>query len=449
MATYQGGLKRLGRRTGLVLGLAGLLAACAVEDPALIGTREEVRIGPSKDAIIADQAAAVAATPVRLPSIVQNSDWTHRAGSPAHVMPHAALSSAPVQVWSTKIGAGDSRRNRITAEPVIAGGLVFTMDSTSTVSATNTAGERLWSVDLTPSIERAAQGGGGGLAFGNDMVFATTGFGEVVALDPASGAEIWAQDLDAFGGAAPTYFDGRVYLAARDSIAWAINADTGRIDWQVVGTPSGSNLLGGPGVAVNDTIAVFPFPSAELVATFRQGGVRLWNAAVLGSRKGTALGRISDIASDPVLAGETVYTANPSGRMVALDARTGDRRWTANIGAYGVPVVAGTAIYAVSDDNKLTRLDRETGAIAWQRDLPFFTSDRDRRRRAIFAHYGPVLAGGQLWLASTDGLLRAFDPASGSLTQSLPIQGGAASAPAVAGGTLYVVSKRGQLLAFR
>jgi len=449
VATYQGGLKRLGRRTGLVLGLAGLLAACAVEDPALIGTREEVRIGPSKDAIIADQAAAVAATPVRLPSIVQNSDWTHRAGSPAHVMPHAALSSAPVQVWSTKIGAGDSRRNRITAEPVIAGGLVFTMDSTSTVSATNTAGERLWSVDLTPSIERAAQGGGGGLAFGNDMVFATTGFGEVVALDPASGAEIWAQDLDAFGGAAPTYFDGRVYLAARDSIAWAINADTGRIDWQVVGTPSGSNLLGGPGVAVNDTIAVFPFPSAELVATFRQGGVRLWNAAVLGSRKGTALGRISDIASDPVLAGETVYTANPSGRMVALDARTGDRRWTANIGAYGVPVVAGTAIYAVSDDNKLTRLDRETGAIAWQRDLPFFTSDRDRRRRAIFAHYGPVLAGGQLWLASTDGLLRAFDPASGSLTQSLPIQGGAASAPAVAGGTLYVVSKRGQLLAFR
>ncbi|MGB5868915.1 MAG: PQQ-binding-like beta-propeller repeat protein, partial [Albidovulum sp.] len=82
-------------------------------------------------------------------------------------------------------------------------------------------------------------------------------------------------------------------------------------------------------------------------------------------------------------------------------------------------------------------------------DLPFFTKAKDKRRRAIYAHYGPILAGGRLIIASTDGLIRAFDPASGALVGQVELKGGAASAPVVAGGTLYVVSKSGQLLAFR
>jgi outer membrane protein assembly factor BamB len=52
-------------------------------------------------------------------------------------------------------------------------------------------------------------------------------------------------------------------------------------------------------------------------------------------------------------------------------------------------------------------------------------------------------------VVSSDGLLRAFDPTDGSLTYSTEIPGGAAAQPAVAGGVLYVVSGKGQLLAFR
>ena len=40
-------------------------------------------------------------------------------------------------------------------------------------------------------------------------------------------------------------------------------------------------------------------------------------------------------------------------------------------------------------------------------------------------------------------------PTDGSLSYSAEIPGGAAAQPAVAGGTLYVVSGKGQLLAFR
>ena len=45
--------------------------------------------------------------------------------------------------------------------------------------------------------------------------------------------------------------------------------------------------------------------------------------------------------------------------------------------------------------------------------------------------------------------LITFDPNSGALTGQAQIPGGAAAAPAVAGQTIYVVSRSGQLHAFR
>ena len=52
-------------------------------------------------------------------------------------------------------------------------------------------------------------------------------------------------------------------------------------------------------------------------------------------------------------------------------------------------------------------------------------------------------------VASNDGMLRSFDPVNGALAGSVEIPGGATTAPVVAGGTLYLVSRKGQLHAFR
>jgi outer membrane protein assembly factor BamB len=81
--------------------------------------------------------------------------------------------------------------------------------------------------------------------------------------------------------------------------------------------------------------------------------------------------------------------------------------------------------------------------------LPEFEETRTRRQKTRFAHYGPIIAGGRLIVASGDGVIRQFDTASGAFLGTLELPGGAASNPIVANGVLYVVSKRGQLVAFR
>lgn len=428
-----------------------VLAGCAEKEEILQGERLAVRATLAGDAAAEPESPAPAAalTPFEVAAPVVNAEWTHTAGGPTHRAPHPALAATPQLAWSTGIGAGNSRKFRITADPVVADGRVFTQDSRSRVTAVSTAGAALWNVDLTPPEERNDDASGGGLAVAGGRVFATTGFGEIAALDAASGAEIWRQALDAPATSSPTVLGDLVYVISRDNRAWAIDVENGRVKWQLPGTPDVSGIVGGAGPAVTDRVAIFPFGNGEIVAALRQGGVRLWGSSVSGKRRGPAYANITDIVADPVVVGDVIYTGNQSGRAVAIDLNSGKRIWTARDGAYGPVTVAGNSVFLISDQSELIRLNAETGAEIWSRELPYFKRDRARRAKAIFAHFGPVLAGGNLWVASDDGTLKSYDPVTGDARATIDLPGGAASSMAVAGGAMYVVSGRGQLLAFR
>lgn len=434
------------RRRRLALPVAGLLAlsACGAADVILPGERSNFRDG------FAGQELAFVneARPLSLPAAQANADWTHRGGGPDHALGHAALTGLQ-PLFTVPIGEGNSRRARITADPVVAGGRVFTLDARARVQATSTAGAVLWSVDLTPPNDGPEDASGGGLATDGARVFVTTGFGRLTTLDAATGAVLWVQDLNAPAGP-PTVQDDTVLIVARDSRAWALDRDTGTIVWSIVGVPSTTNFGGGSGAALGGGMAVLPFPSGQVVGAFAQGGVQRWSENVAGERLGEVVAQAAtDISGDPVIDGGRVYVGNVSGRTIALDLTSGDRLWTATEGALSPVVPAGDSVFLVNDLSELVRLDAATGLPIWRVALPGFVEERERRQRTRFAHYGPVLAGGQLIVASGDGAIRSFDPVSGALTGTVALPGGAASNPAVAGGVLYVVTQDGQLAAFR
>ena len=90
-----------------------------------------------------------------------------------------------------------------------------------------------------------------------------------------------------------------------------------------------------------------------------------------------------------------------------------------------------------------------TGSEIWATDMPYFVDNQPKQRQRIFAHYGPVLAGGRVVVASSDGALRLFDPVTGMMTAQVALPGGAASVPALAQGMLFVTGADGRLYAFR
>ncbi len=437
-------------RTGLALLSAALLTltACAEQEVILSGPREDIRPTP-EDAPATSDTVVNTSRAIRLPQQTSNATWAQPFGTQAYRTAHPALRSSPQRIWSAPIGSGDSRRQRITADPVVAGGLIYTLDSGARVSAVSTSGGVVWSTDLTPASDEEGQATGGGMSYDNGVLYVSSGFGRLAALDARTGAIRWTQKLQSTGSGTPTVRDGLIYLVAGDDTGWAIKADTGRIAWQIEGTPSVANVLGAPAPILSGDLVVFAFGSGDLVASFRRGGLRRWNATVAGRRIGRAAARIGDVTGGPVAVGNRIYAGNHSGRIVALDAETGERIWTAREGALGPVWPAGDSIFSVTDLNELVRIDTRDGSVIWAVDLPKFVKDKPRKRGAVYAQYGPILAGGRIIVASNDGYLRFFSPESGALTASVPVPGGATSAPVVAGTALYVMGAKGELHAFR
>jgi outer membrane protein assembly factor BamB len=448
---------RIGRIAAGACGvIAVLLLAACERDTVLPGERFDTRTPleetlPGEDGLAAasNPSDTDAARPISLPAPTRLADWPSRGYSVTNQLPHAALSANPVEIWAAPIGSGNGRRNRISTDPVAGNGLVYTIDAGAQLQATALGtGAPAWITSLVPDFDRGANASGGGLALSGNRLFATTPYGELIALDAGTGSVIWRQRLGTVLGA-PTVAGGIVYVVGRNSEAWAVEADDGRLRWRIPSSEAPSVLVGGAAPAVADGRVIFPFPSGEIVAAFPNTGVTLWNSFLAGGRLGTAYAGINDITSDPVVIGGTIYAGNQSGRVVAMNARSGTRIWSAREGAYSPVLVAGGALFFVSDRNELIRLDAGDGSRVWGTELPFYEANRARRRQAVFTHYGPVLAGGRLVVASGDELIRLFSPESGALVGSLPLRGGAASHPIVVGDTLLVVSKDGRLHAYR
>ena len=437
---------------GLVIS-AAVLSACTERQTFLPGPREDV------GSVVQDPALAASfvrspdvpnrSEPISLGATTANTSWSHAAGTPSYRVAHPALSAAPQLVWSARIGDGDSRKFRITADPVVADGRVFTLDAGAQVAATSTSGQPLWTADLTPASDREGQASGGGLAVEGDTLYVSVGYGILAALDAASGAVRWTQDLDASGSGTPTVFGDLVYVTAGDDTGWAVEKDSGRVVWRTGGSTSANNVLGAPAPALNGQLAIFAYGSGEIQAVFRRGGLPRWTSSVVGKRPGRALSAIVDVTSPPVISGDRLYVSNQSGSLSALSLNNGERIWSAPDGAISAVWPAGGSVFAISDLNEVLRLSASDGSRIWGVPLPNFVKQKPRRQSEVVPHHGPVVAGGRVIVASGDGVLRSYDPTDGTLTATAEIPGGATTAPVVAGGTLYVVSRKGDLLAFR
>ena len=435
---------------GILVTAVLVLAACGNSEEILTGERQDVRASLTAPLEARDSDLEGTATRAfTAPAMVNHKSWTHVQGSPTHAVSHPALATSVTHAWSAKIGTGNSRKRRITADPVVAGGLIFTLDANAGVAAHTTNGAAVWKADLTPATDRSDDASGGGLAVVDGQLFVTTGFGELIALDAKTGAERWRQKLGASATGAPTVSGGLVYAVSRDNRAWAVDVKNGRVKWEVPGAPSSSGFTASSAPVVNDRLAVFPFGSGELVGVFRKGGVRIWGASVSGQRRGRTYTSVTDISGMPVISGGTLFAGNQSGRVVALDAGSGERIWTARDGAYGTIWPSADSVFFLSDIGQLVRLDATTGERIWVRDLPHFTKEKTRRRKGVFAHFGPILAGGRLIVASNDKQMRSFDPATGKLLSTTALPGRATTNPVIVDRTLYLVTENGQLHAFR
>lgn len=448
--------KVLLRRAFAIAILAGMLplGGCGLYDKwfgddkeKLPGTRIDVfsERDPLKIDVPADRK-------VILPPPQANADWPQPGGQPGHDGDHPAAAPALARAWSTKIGASGGYRARITAQPVVAGGRVFAMDSDAAVVAVDAAsGSIAWSRDTQDKDDRSTNVGGG-LSFakdakGVDTLFVVTGRADLLALEPATGEIRWRKKLPNPARSAPTIADGRIYISTIDSQLAAHSTMDGAKIWSYQGFSNDTAMLGLPAPAFADGIVVAGFGAGDLVALRASSGTLVWLDNLGVSQGRTSISDLASISGMPVIRRGRVLAVGLGRQLVALDLRSGRRLWERGVASSQTPWVAGDWAFVLTNRNIVAAIARDDGLTAWTTQLPRFGNVAKESEPIQWT--GPTLIGDRLVVAGSTGEALAISPYTGEILGKQSVGGSVSVAPAIAGGTLYFVTDDANLVALR
>ncbi len=438
--------RRLPRRAALLLPVA--LGGCSSFDnwfgdtkKALPGKRVSV-INPRRGLEVDGTGA-----PVELPPPLENADWPQAGGTPSHAIGRPRAGDALAVVWKADIGEGGGYRQKITAQPVVAGGRVFTLDSDAVVTAFDAAaGGRLWRLDTRPD-DNDSTNIGGGIGVEGDTLYVGTGLAELLAIEAATGKIRWRKPLGVPARGAPTIADGRIFALTLDNQLHALAVADGRRLWNYQATVPEISLLGLPAPAVAEGLVVAGFGGGDLVALRAASGTVVWTDSLAAARGRNSLLDLSSVRGLPVVADGRVYAGSVGGLTVSLDVRTGRRLWEREAATSEMPWVAGNWLFLLATGGQLAAIGRADGRIAWVTELPQF--ENPEKKKDPIHWIGPVLAGDRLIVGSSTALALFVNPATGAITGQRELSAAMSVPPSVAGGTVYLVTDDATLAALR
>ena len=420
---------------------------------------QRVSILTAETGVEADPALADVA--ILLPEPTANADWAQPGGNANKVLEHLSLGLSVGQVWSTRI-SGTTKYERLASAPIVAEGKVFVVDTFARLHAFDAqSGKEVYTVQI--GSEKDTRGGisllsgemtgdrgllfGGGVSYNEGTLYATNGLGDVVAFSAADGKQLWKVRPGGPLRGAPSISDGNLYVMSQDSQMLTLNAKDGSLAWSAAASTELTGIFGTASPAIAQGTVVAGFSSGELNAYRYENGRSLWGDALSRTSISTSVSSLADVDASPVIDRGRVFAIGQGGRMVSLELVTGQRLWEINVAGISTPWIAGEWLFVLDDDARLLCIARSNGKVRWISQLRQY--DKVKAKKGAINWTGPVLAGGRLIVASSDGRLANIDPATGTI-QNETKAGGPVTIPlVVAGNTLYVLTDDGRLTAWR
>lgn len=378
------------------------------------------------------------------PAPWRNEYWPQAGGYPNHSMQNLQLNEGALkQIWSTKIGEGSTDELPLTAQPIVVDGKIYTLDTDLSLSAFDAqTGKKIWDKDVgKPKEEDVVISGG--ISFGGGVLYVTNGYDELLAVRASDGNIFWRKPIGGPARGAPTVLNGRVFVSTLDNRLVALNASDGSNLWEYTGLNEVAGLVGAASPAAGPDIVIAVFSSGEITALRIENGSVAWSDNLSSTQKVSNLDSISDIKALPVIDKGLVMGMSFSGRLAAIDERTGTRVWQREIGGTNTPWLAGNHMFVLTGDNQLVALGRDTGTIRWVLKLPRMDDDE------AVVYTGPILAGGRLFLFGTGGRAIEVSPEDGKKIREWDTGSTVLIPPVVANGVMYLLSEDGKLTAYK
>jgi len=350
---------------------------------------------------------------------------------PAELQKISAEVKLSVQ-WSRSVGGGQGKTwNRLI--PAVDGDSIFAVDEKGKVFAFNReTGEKLWKKKLGIKVS-------GAVGVGHGLVLLGTLRGEVLALDAANGEEKWRSQVGSEVLAAPAINRNAVIVQTQDDRIIGLNPEDGTSLWQFDNNPATLSLRGTSAPLVTSRLAVVGLSSGKVIALEARSGVPLWEQRIAIPQGRSELERIVDIDGSLLLSGNTLYVTSFQGQVAGLDLDNGEVLWQRQASSYtGVAERMGH-VYLSQASGTLESLDERSASLMWSNDA--------LARRELSA---PEVFGDYVAVGDKEGYLHLLSQQDGHFVSRQKIDGdGLRARPLAVGDFLYVYGNGGKLVALK
>ena len=262
----------------------------------------------------------------------------------------------------------------------------------------------------------------GGLAYFDNQIILADGYGQIKSINSLNGSIIWEKNISIPIFSAPIIYRDYIYFTTLNNRIYALDLLSGEIKWdfQTIFDDKKSLFTASPAAVQNLIIA--PFSNGEIVALINDSGDIVWteNASNISSLSNFD---IKDIAANPVISDDKVFTLSNNGRILATNLIDGSKAWSLEISGSNSPIVSNLQLYVLDNESRLICINKNSGEIYWITKLEKRKGGSKKGKLNYWK--GPYLINDIINLISIHGELIQILPLNGDFlsTKNINISG--------------------------
>ncbi|MCC4265320.1 outer membrane protein assembly factor BamB [Oceanimonas baumannii] len=342
--------------------------------------------------------------------------------------------------WSSSVGngVGDYYSQ---LRPVVEGERLFAAARNGVVKAFDAAsGDELWEAELdeleinhnqrSPRLAGGLSAAYGNLYFGSEN-------GVVYALSQSDGSLLWTQNVPGEVLAAPAVDEGKVVVHTSAGNLVALDSATGEQQWLLRNEQPSLTLRSMATPITAGGAVLYGRADGRLGIALLANGQPVRDTRIASPKGATELERMVDVAARPVILGDILFSIAYNGQLTAHQLISGQQLWKRQYQGSEDLSTDGRLLFITDSRSHVFAVDARSGSEVW--------SNTGLENRHLTA---PAVFGDYLVAGDAEGYLYWLDRSTGKLVSLERVDSaGLYAAPVVAGDTLYVQSRDGELMA--
>lgn len=367
-------------------------------------------------------------------------------------LPDISMAFQPEVVWTKQVGDGvENYFSRLS--PAVAYGKIFAADREGEIVALNPDdGKEIWSTNISRKSKESSFTNAyglfagtvsakisGGLTATNNAVFFGTEDGVVYSLNQENGEINWQTKVPSEVIAAPVVDSNIVVVNTVSGSLLGLDAGSGEIKWQNDSDVPPLTLRGISAPAAVSGGAIVGLANGRVRVNIIDSGLTAWEAIVAKPTGATELDRIVDIDSKPLVFGGTIFLVSYGGSLAAVELRSGNVIWSREYASYRNVSISGNRLFVTDNNSNVYAIDRRNGIELW--------SNGELRRRNLTTAT-PV--GDYIAIGDKFGYLHFFTQDEGKYVSRIEIGDGEEdtalyNAPVFVDGKFVVQTRDGEI----